>query len=379
VRLQQLFVGGENVCSAALFSRITGDLRRPSTPISESPHTQLLKKYDRSGPAVLELEEFRGTEYFENAMQCIDIFGRYFDIRDEEGVRDFAAAFIDRYEGRATPEPLRFGQSSHGSPVRVRPIAESDLYEVVDGHHRTAIAEMRGEEDLMVQVEGPAVYTPLQTLLFDVERANNHRELQQPVAAPELRNWILARRCQDHLDMMTAFLRRNDLLPPQITSYLDIASRYGWLVAQMSTLGIEARGVERNPSAAAVGVAAYRMPSDWIVRSDCVRYLRSEARSFDVVSCLGLLHQFVLGEGSISAEELIRLIDRHTGRVLFIDTGECHEPRFSESLRGWTPDFVEQWLKEHTTFVRIFRLGTDSDRIRPNEKGYGRTLFACMR
>jgi SAM-dependent methyltransferase len=328
---------------------------------------------------LLELEEFRRTEYFENAMQCIDIFGRYFDIRDEEGVRDFAVAFIDRYEGRATPGPLRFGQSSPGSPVRVRPIAESDLYEVVDGHHRTAIAEMRGEEYLMVQVEGPAVYTPLQTLLFDVEWTDHRRELQQPVAAPELRNWILARRCQDHLDMMTAFLRRNDLLPPEVTSYLDIASRYGWFVAQMSALGFEARGVERNPSAAAVGVAAYRIPSVWIARSDCVRYLRSEMRSFDVVSCLGLLHHFVLGEGGVSAEELIRLIDSRTGRVLFIDTGECHEARYAESLRGWTPDFVEQWLREHTTFSRVVRLGTDSDRILPNEKGYGRTLFACSR
>jgi SAM-dependent methyltransferase len=179
--------------------------------------------------------------------------------------------------------------------------------------------------------------------------------------------------------MMTRFLRLEGLLPPQGATYLDLASRYGWFVAQMSELGFEAQGVERNPCAIAVGVAAYHLPANQIVRSDCVRYLRSESQSFDVVSCLSLLHRFLLGEESSSAEDFIRLIDRHTGRILFIDSAECHEAKFAECLRGWTPDYMERWLKKHTTFSRIYRLGIDSDRSHPYENHYGRTLFACTR
>jgi len=86
-----------------------------------------------------------------------------------------------------------------------------------------------------------------------------------------------------------------------------------------------------------------------------------------------------LNRASISAEEMLRLIDRTTKKVLFLDMGEEHEEWFKESLAGWNPDRIERWLKENSTFTKIYRLGTDRDNVPPFADHYGRTMFACLR
>ena len=224
------------------------------------------------------------------------------------------------------------------------------------------------------------VRTPLQDVLDRMSWLGGTRELYQPLQAPELADsWVLVRRCQDRLDRMQEFLRAHDLLPPAAGTYLDVASCYGWFVASMRDLGFEANGVERDPLARPLGVAAYGLREDAVRTGDAEDVLASAGRRWDVVSCFSLLHHFVLGRGSVPPEELVRRLDAVTGRVLFLDTGQEHEEWFRESLRGWNAAFVADFLRRTTTFDRIVDLGPDGDGRGAYAGNYGRTLFACVR
>ena len=91
-----------------------------------------------------------------------------------------------------------------------------------------------------------------------------------------------------------------------------------------------------------------------------------------------MLHHFELSHDSIKPEELIRMIDKLTNKVLFFETGQSHEKAFGEKLSKWTDDFIINWLKENTTFKHIIDLGKDEDNIPPFEGYYNRKLFACI-
>ena len=225
----------------------------------------------------------------------------------------------------------------------VAPIRDSDCFQVLDGHHRLALLAHAGAPTAQVKVKRIAVTTPLQDLLTQMSWIGGKKELYQPVAAPELtRGWTTVRRCTDRLAMMTSCLGDQGI-EPDGRSYLDVASCYGWFVHQMSERGFSGNGIERDPLAPRLGAAVYGLDPTRISVGDAVGFLRAAAddgRTWDVVSCFSLLHHFVLGRGSTSAEDLVRLLDAATGRVLFLDTGQEHEAWFARSLAGWDADRV---------------------------------------
>ena len=112
---------------------------------------------------------------------------------------------------------------------------------------------------------------------------------------------------------------------------------------------------------------------------DAVEFLRGDTGPYDVVSCFSLLHHFALGRGSVDEVALFRLLDRATGRVLFLDTGQAHEAWFRKSLPEWNADYVREFLEQYGTFDRVIDLGPDQDAVPPYEDNYGRHLFACVR
>jgi SAM-dependent methyltransferase len=198
-------------------------------------------------------------------------------------------------------------------------------------------------------------------------------ELYQPVPLPEVVDWPLVRRCDDRLAMMTSFLGDATGM-----SYLDVASFFGWFVARMRERGYRAFGVELDPLAVEFGNLVYALPDHAVAVGDVVDYLEGP-RAFDVISCFSLMHHFALGRGSVSAEELLDLIDRACERVLFFDTGQATERWFADLLPDWTPEFIGKWLLANSTFTRVHALGTDQDGVGRYAGNYGRTLFACTR
>ncbi len=410
VPIEKLLMGGDAGIEGEHYARLLGQPLRASTRVTDGPHAHLLRDYVVKGQRLLHDGELERTAYYRNAAACIEFTGSYFDARTPQQIRAVAARFVAQFldlpqekqggdnaahhangngdvqHQSGVADASQHNQSPPGSPILVRPIAHSSCLQIKDGHHRVAIAAARGQQTVDVEAYGQPIQTPLQRLLLDNLWLQGRRELYQPVNAPELaEGWTLVRRCTDRLDRMRAFLAREGLLFTSQQNYLDIGAAYGWFVAQMRDLGFYATGVERDPFAIEVGQWCYGTSLDpdckaRMIRSDLVRFLKEHmGLRYEVVSAFSVLHHFALGRGAVSPEQLISLLDRITGKVLFFETGQSHESWFADTLMGWTPDYIEGWLNRHTTFSRIERLGIDGDAVAPYQDNYGRTLFACIR
>jgi hypothetical protein len=373
VPLSRLLLGGQNGTTGDQFAAALGDPLWPSRRVVDGPHAEVISR-----GAGQSDQQILFSSYGRMAMTCIRHTGRYFAATDEAGVVAQARQFLARAGGEQTRIVTGDLHSVPGLPVLVVPIADSDCWQVLDGHHRIALAAAEGRSTVAVRVRRGRVTTPLQDLLRRMSWLGGGRELYQPIDSPELdAKWPTVRCCVDRLEAMEAFLRLR--LPALSGSYLDVASCYGWFVDGMSRLGFEAEGIEQDPLGTTVGRLVYGVDPQRIRIGDAAETLRGTRERWDVVSCFSLLHHFVLGRGSCDADELVRLLDRATGRVLFIDTGQEHEKWFRSSLRGWNPDHIRQYLLDHTTFDEVLDLGPDRDAVGPYAGNYGRHLFACVR
>ncbi len=373
-------LGGDSGITSARFARMVGDLRRASRPIADWPHVRLLRQYDSIGDQLWEPGVLEQTEYYQNAGLNIEMCGSYHSALAPDQIRWGAMRFVGAYRGLSETFPRQENETyvPDTEEIAVRPVKDSGCYQVLEGHHRLAIAHMKGIREVRGLVKGPPVATPVQELLLDVLWLKGRRELYQPVNVPEVAGWVLVRRCSDRLAKMTDLLRREDLMPPCANTYLDVASSYGWFVAEMAKAGFRAAGVERDPIAILVGKTMYGLQPEQLHRSDSVTFLRGLKDQYDVVSCFSLVHHYFLNHLNVSPEELLRLLDLATRQVLFFDMGQGHEYP-GGPLEGWDADRVHRWLETNTTFNRIVRLGPDEDAVPPNQNAFGRMLFACLR
>jgi len=381
IPIEKLLRGGENGIRAYKYAEITNDFLRPSTPISDGPHVDLLKLYDDMGNAIFKKHIFEETPYYKNSLKSISLCGSQF-YSDSEKIVKVAKRFIRQYNGddlsHLKPHP---GQSAMGKPLLVRKIRDSSYYELIDGNHRAARAFMGGEQHIKASIyDDEDVYTPLQRLLLDVIWINKRKWIYQPIEAPEImENWVLVRKCTDRLQKIHSFLSENRLLPPAIGTYLDIGSYFGWFVSKMEEIGYESYGLERDHIAISVGKRMYGIKQGQIINSNIESFLAKTSKTYDVVSFLSVLHHFELSQDSLCPEDVIAKIDQITNKVLFFETGQSHEKDFSESLSKWTDDYIINWIKKNTTFRNIVDIGRDDDCVHPFENYYNRTLFACLR
>ncbi|MDI6746909.1 MAG: class I SAM-dependent methyltransferase [Rhodocyclaceae bacterium] len=380
VPIANILRGGENGIPGNKYVRLVGDPLRSSTRISEGPHVQLLRAYLAEGAAIFDPQYFEHTAYYRNAAECIEFTGRYFTATRNREIIGIATNFLESFRAGATGSfPVAHGHSATDANIVLRPIAYSDCYELVDGNHRIANQIVEGNTHVIADIEADPAATPAQELLLDVIWQNGRQELYQPVELPEVAGWPLVRVCSDRLMLMTSFLRSRGLLAAG-TSLLDLGCSYGWFLSQMkSKRGFEVKGVDRDPFALAVGRQIYNLPESNLIRSSIPAYLLSHHEKYDVVCLFSVLHHFLLSQQAITAPELIGLADKITSRVLFFETGQGTEAWFAKTLPGWTPEYIERWLKSNTTFSEIVPLGQDEDSRGAFAENYKRTLFACVR
>lgn len=383
VEVGKFLLGDVHGVKADHYARIVGRPLRPSTPVERFPHVKLLQQYLEIRDRLFEPETFEQTAYYQNARESLDIMGNYFEARRPEQIVDVGRRLVDRYLAISnSPRADEWGlniRSTPPFPIRARRIRYSDCYQVIDGHHRLSTCYVLGRQEVLTTNESSAVLTPLQSLLLDVLWMKGSPRLYQPLDSPEVRTWPLVRRCTDRLAKIRLFLEEQRLLPPVAETYLDVGSSYGWFVDQMGRLGLRSFGVERDPIAASVGTLAYGLDPGQVFRSDIRRFFLENHDVVDIVTCFSVLHHYAIGNGNMSPEELIRMLDRTTGKVLFFDTGQNHEEWFAGRLPDWDADYIEGWIKANTSFRCVRRLGTDQDSVPPNERNYSRMLFACLR
>ncbi|HEY5330046.1 MAG TPA: methyltransferase domain-containing protein [Acidobacteriaceae bacterium] len=380
--MDSILLGGDNYASARAMARMTGDLLRASHRIDSWPHTALLLEYDRIGDRLWEPDVFRQTSYCQNGLLNIESFAHYHGAVTEEDLLASARGYVAQCKGLSSPPRTRHGRSEPVHAISVRPVAYSNLYQVIDGHHRLAIAFMNGQSHVTCEVFGPPQTTPVQDLLLDVFWQMGKRQLYQPVDVPEVRSWPVVRHCTDRLAKMIAFLGARG--PSSLgSSYLDVGCSYGWFVAEMAKAGFRATGVDRDPAAVQVGQFVYGNTEGQVACRDCLtflRELRGSGTKFDVVSCFSLLHHYIMNRCNVPAEEMLQLLDAITGQVLFFDMGESGDKFFEGKVyEGWDADRIEQWLRSNSSFADVIRLGTDEDRVPPFQNSYKRMLFACVR
>ncbi len=375
LKIRKLLMGGDGV-SGMTFTRVTGDRLLTVTPIADSPHAEFLRTYREIGKAIFELDQFVTTSYCKFALKGIEFFGAFFGHTDAQGVLQRAKSFADMYDGVFSPVYHRH-QTPPEMPIQVVRIKHSDCYEVIDGHHRLAVAAVRGLDEYPCAIlPTDDILTPMQLMVLESVVQSGRCTLLQPICSPELDTWSVERQCTDRLEMIMNWLKQRGI---SSGSFLDIGSSYGWFVSEMSKRGFQTSGVEQNGARATVGPVAYGLDPSAITAVNLGRFLRSPKQKYDVVCCLSVLHNYLIESEEISALEFIRLVDKITGSVLFFDTAECHESRYKRTLANWDANYIQKWLRENTSFSKIEILGTDNDRDGLYPVRYGRHLFACSR
>jgi hypothetical protein len=378
-------VGGQGTYSAVSWAERTGDWQRVSTPLENSNYVGFLAQYRKFGEKILDWKNFEHTDYFKNALRCVEFWGDYFGQRTRDGIQAQARAFIILYERVKNGDATEVNFPSikdHALPrslPRVRETLTANTFQIVDGHHRLAIARILGNRKAKVIVLRPASPSGLQSLVLKVNRTQGRRELYQPIDSVEFdESWGLVRRCHDRFAMMLEFLnsRNYDLTK---LSVVDLACSYGWFVNEFSKRGCDATGIEADPTPLNIGRIAYGLRTNQLIQRDFRTFARHGGRTFDVVLLLSVLDYYPLKRASGTPEELLREVDAITGSVLFFDTGQSHEEWWRNSLPEWNDEFIIQFIKNNTSFRYVTPLGRDSDNVGPYRNNYARTLFACYR
>ena len=379
IPLDKILVGEQHGIPSQEWFRRTGDRTRFSMLLSDSPYVSFLRQVD-DDPQILEDDDtLKETSYFKMADVCRRHTGWYFEATTTEQICEWMRQYYQMYktfdcDSQIKPVEGRGHSVSRTCPV-VNKIADSDLYEVEDGHHRLAIMLAKGYHLAQVVVRSRR-RTYLQQQLLRVNQIHG-KELYQPVPFPEVQTWSLIRKCQDRLEMILRFLEQQKLNGKH--TVVDCACSYGWFVKQFKDHSFTVLGLDRDTTVIQLGRLIYDLEeSDF----ECVRledFLSTSIDKFDVVLCLSLLHHYALGNENASPEDIVAGLSRITNKVLFVDTGQSHEQWFHRTLPEWNTDFIRRFLLKHGDFTEVMQLGVDTDNVGKFKNNYRRGLFACLK
>jgi SAM-dependent methyltransferase len=385
IDMDTVLIGGDSRFSKRQMQSSVHAIRTSVQTLDQSPHVDLLRCYERDGDRLFDPAAFVSTSYYRYADECEAVTGHnFFGQRELNGYIAQARAFARLYDRVREGDkeevefPSRQGHSARGSLPIVERTWTPGVYQVVNGHHRLAIAHMLGHRRVRAVVLPPRP-TELQYLVATCAQPRGSRELYQPIDAPDFNaSWPILRRCTDRFALMTQFLDSQGIQLPDL-SVRDLACSYGWFAQAFARQGCRVLGVEHNELSLRIGHIAYGLQDQQTLQADLVDFLEADRASADVTLLLSILHHFVMRPDRLSPEALLRLVDRATAKVLFLDMGQEHETWFRRALAGWDDERIVAFIRANTTFTRILKIGVDSDGDGRFAGNYGRSLFACIR
>jgi hypothetical protein len=371
IRLDRLLFGGEFGVTGIHWAKYTNDLLRTSKRVTEIPHYILLSDYMENGPEIFNDPKFFNHPYFLNALGVLNSGHNYHGARTAEEVKGVAKKFVNEQEEL----------SKNTQPIRVRKVKGTDFYQIVDGHHRSAIFAMTGMTRIRCKVDYfNFEKTAIQELLEFTFWNTSEKVLYQPLPVPEASQMTLVRKCDDRFDKMAKFLESKQILNPGGTNtFLDIGSYFGYFPSAFKKLGLRVFALERDPFACKIAETVYGLNDEEIINLDLDTFLNTSTSQFDVVSCLSVLHHFLNDRENGNADKFLNLISKKTRHFLFLEMGTEAESWFSESLQGWDQEKVIEWVFKNTDFDSVNLLGEDSDGVNKFFGNFGRQLMVFSR
>lgn len=355
------------------WAELTGDLADLACPIAASPHLEaLLGDYSR---------------YVRMASGVAAAAGHFHGMKDPADVVNSLHRFRQA-RGKVLP-PVPDSEL----PVLAE-FGSSGWYEILDGHHRLALAayhDPQGLEAVRVRVRG-SVPSWWATKLRRVAMTKGRRELYQPLPEEvgEVASWPLVRTCSERVDMILQDLRHRVNGPlgrGPINTALDLGCSTGYFTQALANARLTALGVDSDPRALQIAEAAWKAPAGFLgfYRANIEAYLQDKAAPMpeaDVVLFLSCLHHWGLGmNNGLTVAEVLGLLGAKTRRVLYLDSGQEHESWFRGRLPGWNPETLARWVCKYGGFGSYQVLGADEDGAAgtPYAGNYGRTLFAFVK
>jgi SAM-dependent methyltransferase len=319
---------------------------------------RLLRDAIENGVSLTDTQ-IRGSEYWAFAHYVASIDGTWFGARDDEGFLDVTRNFIDWGLARA-PRVTGSAGSPFGDNILAARIAGSPMMQVIDGHHRVAVAIVRGETSLRVNRTWLGSETPLQRRVHELNRSHRRaRTLQQPLPALEVAGWAVTSDCTDRLLRMMQFLAAEGSRTARRETFLDVGSSYGWLLGEMKKFGYDVLGVEADARARDIGTSFLGLVPEEVVVGSLTESLEKLPDSYDVASCFGLPEMLGGQNGRDSVGRLFKAIDRVVDGVLFVDTDE----RLASPGTSPSAGSLSRLLVDNTSFQRVVDLGENHDLV----------------
>ncbi len=145
----ELLMGCQAGLDAIAFAEAVKSVQFVGLAMRRSPHVEILQLWEeRNGR--LSNEDVRSSHYWEFAQQIREVTGRFFGARTDDEVLSVTRNFAEWGRGDS-PRTTLEGGSSRADKVLVAAVTGASTFQVVDGHHRVAVAIVRGEAKITVQ------------------------------------------------------------------------------------------------------------------------------------------------------------------------------------------------------------------------------------
>ncbi|RZK24043.1 MAG: hypothetical protein EOO43_07830 [Flavobacterium sp.] len=380
IPIDKILRGSEGDALTGLeYIRMTGDKFRPSTRVIDGPQVKLLQEYLEIGESLFEPEIFENTLYYKNALESIHYLGDYFDAaRDPQSIIKVARRYVDSFMEKDLSKYSHIGHNDYNEKIVVRPIINSDCYQIVSGNHRVASNFIKGNKEIGALVNVNENTHTYFTELIDKVVWDQGKELYHPIPLPEMSNMILIRKCADRFEKMMKYLKdvNFDL---NTKSVIDIGSYYGWFVDQFKRNGAHAFGLERDFSACRLSMELHSLKETELLNKPLEDFIENDTKNYDIMIFLSVLHHFALKKSYLTAEYVIKKLSEKTNDIMFFDTGEEHETMFNSSLKGWNEKTITDFILNNSDFTEVIPLGRDEDGVGKYIGNYQRMLFVLKK
>ena len=380
IPLDKVIMGSQDLYPSEVWTALSGTFDLISVPICDSPHAQFLRNIDENTTNLSQGDALKQTAYFKFIQNCISVSGEYMGCSKEaeifQWMREFYALFLHQAgKGEEPKFKNEFGHSKKKTAIVVAKLKKSDCFEILDGHHRAAIACVLGKKEIEVVV-AKKKFSALQTLLMQVNQVHKKPELYQPVNRIEVKSWHALRRCDDRFEMATRYFKENNI---QLNSMVDLACSYGYFPTAFKKQGVRVLGVDRDPKALLIAKLVNQLNEDELLHDRIENFLATTQEKYDLTVFLSILHHYALGREPGEAVKILQQVAAITNKAMLFDTGQNHEKWFRRTLKKWDDTYIIDFIKSNTDFNEVIVLGKDRDNVSHYADNYARTLFLCLK